>query len=176
MKIAALTVSMLSIVFIGLAYAVPYFVEVLDVSCRGEARVPIGYCLVVTITVRNNAPLHVGVDGTLILHCTLMDGSQETYSYPFDHVTVKPYTTETLKTTVSFEFTTPENPKAIYSYTADVVVVVEGLISSRTIEVKSVHTMGSRLKPQKPDSPIVRLLPLNGLLSEKPPRRGDNRM
>ena len=68
MKLVILTISMLSVTVMGLAYAVPYFVEVLDVSCRGEARVPIGYSLVVTITVRNNAPLHVGVDAALILH------------------------------------------------------------------------------------------------------------
>lgn len=145
MNHAVLAISLLSAVFMSLVYAIPYFVEVLDVDCRGEARFPVGYSLTVTVAVRNNAPLNVGVRAVLTLRCTLMDGSQETYSYPFDPVTVKPYSTEVLETTVSFGFTTPENPKAIYKYSADLMVIIEGPVSTRTIEVRSIETHESNV-------------------------------
>lgn len=145
MKRALLLISaMLSATLIGFFYTIPYHVEVLEVNCHEETRLPIGYSLTVALVVRNNAPLSVRVKAVLVLRCTLMDGSKETYSYPFDRLTVEPYSTGVLKTTVSFGFTTPENPKAIYTYSADLVVVVEGPISTRTVEITSIKTIGGR--------------------------------
>lgn len=131
-------------VFIVLGYvsAIPYFVEIVDVYYSTEQCIPEYFKLTVAIELRNNAPLEVTVGGTVMLHCTLMNGSRRDITYPISSRTVRPQGLETLEATVFFTFTTPEKTEAIYTYSVDAVIYVRGVISSRTIEVKSIYSVG----------------------------------
>lgn len=122
--------------------AIPYFVEIIDVHYSIEQHIPEYFKLTVAIELRNNAPLEVMVGGTVILHCTLMNGSRRDITYPLSSRIVKPQGLETLEATIFFTFTTPGKPEAIYTYSVDAVIFVRGVLSSRTIEVKSIYSVG----------------------------------
>jgi hypothetical protein len=98
--------------------------------------------LTIAIEVRSNALLDVTVGGVLILHCIFMNGSKGDINYPLNSRTVKPHSSETLEAIILFTFTTPEKPEAIYAYSVDAVLSIAGALSSRTIEVKSIYSIG----------------------------------
>lgn len=134
--------SLLASIVLGYILAIPYFVEIVDVYYVTEQHIPEYFKLTVVIKLKNNSPLDVTVGGMLILHCTLMDGSRRDTTYYLDRRTIKPYDLETLEAIILFTFTTPENPEAIYAYSIDVTIMVEGLLSSRTIDIKSIYSIG----------------------------------
>ncbi len=130
------------LILLGYVSAIPYLVEVVDVYCSIEQHIPEYLKLTVVIELRSNAPLEVTVEGALILHCTLMNGSRRDIAHPLSSRTIKPQGLETLETTIFFTFTTPERTEAIYTYSVDAVIFVRGILSSRTIEVKSIYSVG----------------------------------
>ncbi|MBS7611303.1 hypothetical protein KEJ27_03720 [Candidatus Bathyarchaeota archaeon] len=130
------------LIVLGYMSAIPYLVEIVDVYYSIEQHIPEYLKLTVAIELRNNTPLEVIVGGALILHCTLMNGSRRDITYPLSSRTVKPQGLETLETTIFFTFTTPEKTEAIYTYSVDAVIFVRGILSSRTIEVKSIYSVG----------------------------------
>jgi hypothetical protein len=134
--------SLLASTILGYIFAIPYFVEVVDVQYSVEQRIPEYFKLTIAIEVRSNALLDVTVGGVLILHCIFMNGSKGDINYPLNSRTVKPHSSETLEAIILFTFTTPEKSEAIYAYSVDAVISIAGALSSRTIEVKSIYSIG----------------------------------
>jgi hypothetical protein len=130
------------LVILGYIFTIPYLVEVVDVNYSVEHRVPEYFKLTVEIEVRNSALLDVTVGGMLVLHCTFINGSKGDITYPLNSRIVKPHSSETLEATILFTFTTPEKPEAIYAYSVDAVIRITGVLSSRTVEVKSIYSIG----------------------------------
>jgi len=127
---------------LGYIFTIPYLVEVVDVNYSVEHRVPEYFKLTVEIEVKNHALLDVTVGGVLVLRCTFMNGSKGEITYPLNSRIVKPRSSETLEAMILFAFTTPEKPGAIYAYSIDAVIHITGVLSSRTIEVKSIYSIG----------------------------------